>query len=57
MPGHKLSKRQRRQGQPWTTGELKRLGKTPDSVLAQRRQRTITEIVAEREARGIARFG
>ncbi len=35
------------------TQELKQLGKIPDSVLAQRFGRTITETVAEREKRRI----
>src|ERR1017187_2603802 len=38
---------------PWTVAELKQLGRTPDSVLARRTQRTIQEIVAMRESRGI----
>src|SRR5712672_2207705 len=43
-----------RRGAPWSQAELKRLGKTPDSVLARRAKRTIKEIVAERTARRIA---
>jgi hypothetical protein len=42
-----------RQGAPWSKAELKRLGKSPDSVLARRRGRTIKEVVAMREARRI----
>ena len=38
---------------PWTIAEIKRFGKTPDSVLARRYGRTIKAVVAEREARGI----
>ncbi|MGH7968963.1 MAG: hypothetical protein ACREIC_09585, partial [Limisphaerales bacterium] len=38
----------------WTGTEVRRLGKVPDSVLAQRFQCTIKEVVAERERRGIA---
>lgn len=40
-------------GAPWTTAQLGQLGKVPDSVLARRTGRTIKEVVAEREARGI----
>jgi len=43
----------RRWGAPWTTAELKLLGKKPDSVLARRFGRTIQEVVAERERRRI----
>ncbi len=38
---------------PWTTAELKQLGRTPDSVLARRFRRTIREVLAKREARRI----
>ena len=44
-----------RRGERWTLSELRQLGKVPDSVLARRFGRTIKEIVAEREHRGIAR--
>ena len=37
----------------WTMGELKLLGKVPDSVLARRIGRTIKEIVEERQRRRI----
>src|SRR6266478_8032880 len=45
-----------RRGARWTVAELKRVGKTPDSVLARRRGRTIKEVVAKRESRGIGRL-
>src|SRR5437867_3679332 len=54
MPRFRFSKRYVRKGEPWKIGELKRLGKTADSRLARRAKRTITETVAEREARRIA---
>ena len=38
---------------PWTLAELKQLGRTPDSLLARRSRRTIHEVVAMRESRGI----
>src|SRR5665213_2010081 len=38
---------------PWKIAELKLLGKTPDSILAHRTGRTIQEVVAMRESRGI----
>jgi len=37
----------------WTKAELNQLGKVPDSVLARRTGRTITEVVAVRESRRI----
>jgi hypothetical protein len=43
-----------RRGSAWSFAELKRLGKTPDSVLARRRGRTIKEIVTMREHYRIA---
>ena len=49
---HQKQKRLRR-GAPWTAREIKSLGKKPDSVLARRMGRTISEVVAERENRGI----
>src|SRR5580658_3749618 len=42
-----------RKGAAWTLSELKRLGKSPDSVLGRRSGRTIREIVAMREERRI----
>lgn len=42
-----------RRGADWTSAELKRLGKEPDSVFARRAQRTIQEVVAMREDRRI----
>src|SRR5438132_10592464 len=48
------AKRHSRKDVPWTLRELTQLGKTPDSILARRRKRTIKETVAEREARRIA---
>src|SRR4051794_27009062 len=54
MPVARKSKRQSRRGASWTFAELKRLGKTPDSVLALRWRRTIKEIVAMREHLRIA---
>src|SRR6266513_1934156 len=53
-PPPRLRSRYRRKAEPWTRGELKRLGKTAYSNLARRRKRTIKETVAEREARRIA---
>src|SRR5437868_6631073 len=47
------TKRRGRRGAPWTAKELKSLGKTPDSALARRYRRTISEVVAERERRRI----
>src|SRR5712691_9099120 len=38
----------------WTIAEVRQLGRVPDSVLARRFERTIKEIVEERERRGIA---
>src|ERR1035441_8305539 len=38
---------------PWMLAELKQLGRTPDSLLARRSRRTIHEVVAMRESRGI----
>src|SRR6266496_1004621 len=38
----------------WTVVELRQLGKVPDSVLARRFNRTIKDVVAERERRGVA---
>jgi hypothetical protein len=38
---------------PWTLAEMKQLGRTPDSVLARRSGRTIHEVVAMRESRGL----
>jgi hypothetical protein len=38
---------------PWTLAEMKQLGRTPDSLLARRSGRTIHEVVAMRESRGI----
>jgi hypothetical protein len=37
----------------WALAELKQLGRTPDSVLARRSGRTIQEVVAMRESRGL----
>ena len=45
----------RRWGAPWKLTELKRLGTTPDSVLASRSGRTIKEVVAMQESRGLGR--
>src|SRR6266496_4538310 len=42
-----------RRGEPWATAELKHLGKAPDSVLARRFRRTITEVEVERERQRI----
>src|ERR1700733_5972329 len=39
-------------GAVWTSAEIKRLGKVPDSVLARRFGRTIKEVVAMRESCG-----
>ena len=43
-----------RRGSAWSFAEIKRLGNTPDSVLARRSRRTIKEIVAMREHYRIA---
>jgi hypothetical protein len=51
MGGHKA--KFRRGGVPWKLAELKQLGKTPDSVLARLRQRTIKEVVARRESQRV----
>lgn len=53
MPVATKKRIKRRWGAPWTSAELKRLGKTPDSALARRWGRTIKEIAAERERRRI----
>jgi hypothetical protein len=44
----KSDHRYTRRGLPWSAAELKQLGKTPDSVLARRNHRTISEVVAMR---------
>src|ERR1700690_1423272 len=51
-PQHKRIRR-RRNAVSWTLGELRLLGRKPDSVLARRFGRTIKEVVAERERRRI----
>ena len=43
----------KRKGCPWSVAEVRQLGRVLDSVLAQRTGRTIKEVEAEREARGI----
>src|SRR6266566_6038429 len=48
------SRMKSRRGAPWTFADLKRLGKTADSVLARLRRRTIKEVVAMREHLRIA---
>ena len=53
MPAAAKKRIKRRWGAPWTLAELKRLGKTPDSVLARHTGRTIREVVAMREHRRI----
>src|SRR5437867_11729642 len=40
-------------GRPWTVAEVEKLGRVPDSVLAERTGHTIKEVAAERDARGI----
>src|SRR6266571_6876081 len=54
MPAANKRRVPSRRGAPWTFAELKRLGKTADSVLARRRRRTIKEVVAMREHLRIA---
>src|SRR6266513_829888 len=39
---------------PWTTAEVKQLGRVPDSVLARETGRTLRDILQQREARRIA---
>ena len=53
MPLGTKKRIKRRWGAPWTLAELKRLGKTPDSILARRTGRTIKEVVTERERKRI----
>jgi hypothetical protein len=43
-----------RRGRTWLLSELEELGKTPDSVLARRTQRTIKEVVTMRQHLRIA---
>jgi len=40
MPARKRSRKKLRRGAPWSLAEYRRLGKTPDSVLARRTGRT-----------------
>ena len=53
-PGKMTKGTKHRWGALWTLGELKQLGRTPDSVLARRTGRTIKEVVAMRDSRRIA---
>src|SRR5437667_1108766 len=54
MSAARKAKARTRRGARWNRGELKLLGKVPDSVLARRYRRTIKEVSAMRESRGIA---
>src|SRR5688572_6608527 len=53
MPTARKHRMRSRRGEPWTITELKQLGKVPDSVLARRTGRTITEGVVERKRRRV----
>src|SRR6266436_9236612 len=44
-----------RRREPWTLAELKLLGQIPDSVFAKRYRRSLKQVVAMREHRGIGR--
>ena len=50
----KWHRRYPRRNEPWSLKELKLLGKIPDSALARRLKRTISEVIAQRERRRIA---
>src|SRR6266581_8709978 len=44
-----------RRREPWTPDELRLLGEIPDSVFAKRFRRSLKQVVAMREHRGIGR--